>query len=95
MKAMVLLTLIACTSFVAPVWSAEPAKASDKGAMAKEPSKDDREKMAVAHEKMAACLRSDQDMKQCHEALHKECKSMMGGSCPMGMDHEGKGGHHH
>ena len=49
------------------------------------PSQEDREKMAVAHTQMATCLRTEQDFKLCHEALHNECKSMMGGSCS-GMD---------
>jgi hypothetical protein len=46
------------------------------------PSKEDRSKMASAHAQMATCLSSDQDFMQCHDALHKECQSMMGGSCP-------------
>jgi hypothetical protein len=46
--------------------------------------------MAAAHMQMATCLRSDQDFMQCHEALHKECKTMMGGSCPSMNMHSGK-----
>lgn len=44
-------------------------------------SKEDREKMAVAHEQMAACLRSDQDLRTCHDALRKECQPVMGEHC--------------
>jgi hypothetical protein len=48
-----------------------------------------RQKMADAHEKMAACLRSDKDLKECHEAMMKSCQDTMGKDCPMG------GGMHH
>ena len=51
-------------------------------------SKEKREEMAAAHEKLAACLRTDSPMEKCHEAM---MGSMMGscgshgekGSCPM------------
>lgn len=53
------------------------------------PSKEHREKLAEAHEKMAACLRTDQSFQSCHEELRKQCQTTMGESCPgMGM---GKG----
>ena len=95
MKSIMLLTLCAL-SITSTSWGADSSKATDKGAMAMNPSKEDREKMAVAHEKMATCLRSAQEFKECHEALHKECKAMMGGTCP-GMEMEkgmGKGMKH-
>ena len=84
MKTIMLLASIALTTFALPVWAAEPPP-HDMSKMAMNPSKEDREKMAAAHTQMATCLRSDKDFMQCHEVLHKECKSMMGGSCP-GMD---------
>lgn len=56
--------------------------APSKGNMTKE----QREDMAVAHEKMAACLRSETDAKTCHDELKKACHEQK--SCPM---HEGMG----
>ena len=82
MKKIMLLLTIALTNFALPVWAAESAASHDMTKMTMSPSKEDREKMAAAHTQMATCLRSDQDLKQCHDALHKECKSMMGGACP-------------
>jgi len=58
-----------------------------------DPSKEDREKMAVAHEQMAACLRSDKPAMECHNELAKsqhQMMQMMG--CPRGKHmrpHEG------
>lgn len=92
MKKVTVLALFALLNLAAPTtWAADPSMAHDMSKMEMNPSKEDREKMADAHTQMATCLRSDQDFKVCHEALQKECKSMMGGSCP-GMD-MGKGMH--
>ena len=44
-----------------------------------EPTKEEREKMAVAHEQMAACLRSDKSFADCHKEMAKS-HPMMG--CP-------------
>jgi hypothetical protein len=54
------------------------------------PSKEDRTKMAEAHEKMAACLKSDKPMKECREEMHEARGGMMGGGM-MGMDECGPG----
>jgi len=35
------------------------------------PTKEMREKMAEAHEKMAACLRSDRPIDECHDEMKK------------------------
>jgi hypothetical protein len=43
-----------------------------------EPSKEDREKMAVAHEQMAVCLRSAKTFIECHQELAKSQRQMMG-----------------
>lgn len=83
MKTIMLLATIALTNFALPVWAADPAAPHDMSKMSMNPSKEDREKMAVAHTQMATCLRSNEDFMKCHEALHKECQSMMGGACPM------------
>ena len=85
MKTIMLLATVAITNFALPVWAADPASTQDMSKMAMNPSKEDREKMATAHAQMATCLRSDQEFAQCRDAFHKECQSMMGGSCP-GMD---------
>ena len=85
MKTMTIIATIALMNLALPVWAADPASPQDMSKMTMNPSKEDREKMAAAHAQMATCLRSDQEFMQCHDALHKECTSMMGGSCP-GMD---------
>src|SRR6185503_11117925 len=56
-------------------------------------TKETREKMAVLHEQMAACLRSDKPIADCHAEMMKSCKQSMGDQgCPMGM---GMGKHSH
>jgi len=40
------------------------------------PSKEMRAKMANAHEQMAACLRSDRPMVECHEEMMKQHEMM-------------------
>ena len=93
MKFAKILVLVATFGFAMPTWAADAAPAAaasqDMSKMPMSPpSKEAREKMAAAHTEMAACLRSDKDMKQCHDALHKECQSTMGESCAgMGMQH--------
>lgn len=57
----------------------------------KETTTEDRIKMAEAHEKMAACLRSDRPMDECHEELSESCTHMKGKKCPM---KHGKKHHH-
>lgn len=48
------------------------------------PSKEMREQMASAHEKMASCLRSDKPFADCRSEMQTNCKSMMGEQgCPM------------
>ena len=47
-------------------------------------SKEQREKMAAIHEQMAACLRSDKPVADCHREAMKNCQEMMGKEgCPM------------
>ena len=58
-------------------------------------TKEQREKMATHHESMAACLRSEKSMKECHEEMHKSCGEHMGkDACPM-MGEKGMHGHQH
>lgn len=55
------------------------------------PSKDTREKMAVLHEQMAACLRSDKPIADCRDEMRKNCQTTVGAQgCPMmGMGRRG------
>jgi len=56
----------------------------------RELSKETREKMAVLHEQMAACLRSDKSFPECHSTMIKSCQEQLGNDgCPMmtGMGH--------
>jgi len=47
-------------------------------------SKDDRQKMAEMHTKMAACLKSDKPMSECQKDMMSSCRQMMGkDGCPM------------
>jgi len=56
-------------------------------------SKEQREKMAVAHEKMANCLRSEKVFAECREEMMQSCQKDMGGeSCPMWEKMRGKRG---
>ncbi|MBC7421250.1 MAG: hypothetical protein H7328_11025 [Bdellovibrio sp.] len=82
MKTVILLAAMGMINFSLPTWAVETDKPHDMSKMSMNPTKEDREKMADAHMQMATCLRSDQEFMQCHDALHKECKSMMGGFCP-------------
>lgn len=61
------------------------AQAAEDTTMMKHPpvSKEMREKMAAQHEQMAACLRTDKDMMECHQEMQKSCSETMGDSCPM------------
>ncbi len=76
--------------FAAPSFAEE--KAAPKGHTM---TKEQREKMAVVHEKMAGCLRSDRALDECHGEMMKTCEESHGdGTCPMmgGMMHgKGKG----
>ena len=50
------------------------------------PSKETREKMAKAHENMAACLHSDRAISDCRTEMMQACHDMMDEqSCGMGM----------
>jgi len=56
------------------------------------PSKEDRQKMAAAHEQMAACLRSDKSVVECRTDLAKSQRQMMQMmGCPGGKMHPHQG----
>lgn len=78
-----------------------PALAADEAPPAPAPpSAEQREKLAVAHEQMAACLRSEKPFEECRAAMHASCQQtmgaqgcpMMGGRMGMGMRHGRMGG---
>jgi len=56
-----------------PTPPAPPAHGGDHPA----PTKAQREQMAEAHEKIAACLRSDQPIDVCHDEMKKMHEAMM------------------
>lgn len=48
------------------------------------PTAEQREKLAVAHEQMAACLRSEKPFEVCHAEMRASCQQTMGAhGCPM------------
>jgi hypothetical protein len=47
-------------------------------------TKEQRQKMATIHEQIAACLRSEKPISECHEEAMKSCQDAMGkDGCPM------------
>jgi uncharacterized cupredoxin-like copper-binding protein len=51
-------------------------------------TKEQRESMAAIHEQMAACLRSDKPVADCHKEAMKKCQETMGkDGCPMMHEH--------
>ncbi len=83
-----LLALLAVSSLA---WSTEAA-APAKPAVSKEM----REQMATVHERMAACLRSEKSVEDCHHEMMESGESMHEHGCPMMDKHEGMSpGHDH
>jgi len=85
MSLVVLFSLLSASAF-----SQENAKAN----ASKGPTKEQREAMALNHEKMAACLRSDKDILSCHKEMRESCMKSGEENCPgmgMGMGMGGKG----
>ena len=78
---------------VAPALKEQPAEAKALPAL----SKENREKLAVIHEQMAACLRSDKSIADCHAEMRAACSASLsnmgcpsmgtGGAPGMGMHH--------
>ena len=53
-------------------------------------SKEQREKMATIHDQIAACLRSDKSVADCHKEAMKSCQDAMGKDwCSMMHEHSG------
>ena len=69
-------TYLACGA--ALLWATGAALAADPSPGDRPaPTKEQREQMAAAHEKVAACLRSDKPIDQCHDEMKKMHDSMM------------------
>jgi len=84
------------TIIVAALMLSFGAHAADKGAAQKpgpgkttEWTKEQRETMAKNHDSMAACLRSDKAIGDCHDEMMKSCQDS--DTCPM----KGRMGKHH
>jgi len=72
-------TLAVILGSVSMASATEPPSAAPTG-----PSKEMREKMATFHEQLAACLRSDKPIAECHKDAMKHHHDMMGKEgCPM------------
>jgi hypothetical protein len=68
--------------------------AADPTTSSTAPSKETREKMATLHEQMAACLRSEKPIADCHTEAMQHCQAIMGKEgCPMNMMGMGGGMH--
>jgi hypothetical protein len=69
-------TLIACG--VALLWAAGTAFADEPAQTTRPPpTKEQREKMAVGFDQIAACLRSDRAIEDCHAEMRKYHDAMM------------------
>ena len=73
------ITILALILNVSAAFSAEPPSPSHPAL-----TKEQREKMATIHEQIAACLRSDKPISECHKEAMKSCQDTMGkDGCPM------------
>jgi hypothetical protein len=88
MKQMMILVAGALLSFCAHA-ADKPATQKSQADKTTEWTKDQREAMAKNHETMAACLRSDKSVTECHDEMMKSCQAS--DSCPM----KGRMGMHH
>lgn len=95
MKRMMIVVASVMLSFCAHA-ADKPATQKPQAGKAAEWTKEQRETMAKNHESMAACLRSDKSIADCHDEMMKNCKDS--DTCPMkgrmgmhhGMMHDGK-----
>jgi hypothetical protein len=69
-------------SFIALACAGSTLAAANKKRECPNPSKEEREKMAAAHQQMAACLRSEKSVIECRKDLAKRQHQMMGMGCP-------------
>ena len=69
-------TLLACAA--ALLWVAGPVFADEPDSSTRPPpTKEQREKMAAEHDKIAACLRSDRAIEDCHKEMMQGRHTMM------------------
>ncbi len=69
---------------LAMVWASAAFAADPPTAAPAEPSREAREQMAAAHQKIADCLRSSRPVAECHAEMKAGGGCMMGdGGCPM------------
>lgn len=88
-----IITMSMALAFSTGTLAAESSQAQKESQAA--PSKELREQMAQAHEKMAMCLRSDVSVQDCHQQMRAQCQDMKGdGSCMMGKMGRGMMGNH-
>jgi hypothetical protein len=90
------ISVIATTSLLlsvsVTVFGAEKMKPMDKG-VTMETTIEQRQKMAMMHENMATCLRSDKPMDDCKKEMMKSCEDSMGKECKMMHEMHGMNGH--
>ena len=80
---------VSLTATLALILSASVAVSAEPASQGHPPtSKEQREKMATIHEQMAACLRSDKSVADCHKEAMKSCQDAMGKDwCSMMHEH--------
>lgn len=66
-----------------PAQTTQPPE-GQQGGMGQPPTKETRAALAGIHEKFAACLRSDRQMKECGEEMQAGCAAMPNGRCGPG-----------
>jgi len=69
--------MLSCGAYAAD----KPATQKTRSGKTTEWTKEQRETMAKNHEAMAACLRSDKALTECHDEMMKNCKDS--DTCPM------------
>jgi len=74
-QARVAITAALLTFGSAATYAAAPAADSS------EPSQQTREKIAVLHEQLAACLRSDRPVSECRSEMVTNCQAQIGSNC--------------
>jgi cytosine/adenosine deaminase-related metal-dependent hydrolase len=78
-----------CTLIASAFMSGLAMAADTATAVPPEPSKEVREKMAAAHDRMAACLRTDRTVSDCRDELMKACHQLAAEhGCPMMDKHQ-------
>ena len=75
---------IAAVVLSTTAFAADATQPTQKPMSHKEMTAEQRQKMAAAHEKMAACLKSESTLESCHMEMKKTCEDNMGEhQCPM------------